>query len=67
MDLIIIYLVGVIAAWFLLRKFRRNDKVNDHWTAICLCVIVSAISYIGCVIAIILLITEVKSKPPKWL
>jgi len=73
MIYLIIYLIGFIAVWFLLKWWRnKNPHVYDSWGDIAVSFIFSLFSWLGFIVGgiIILRVQYDKDdlpKPPKWL
>ena len=71
---IIIYLIGAILAYYLLRYISRKDEslYNPYgWERVLINLIISMFSFVVVFTVLLLLlvdkVADVKSKPPKWL
>lgn len=73
MKYLIIYLMGVIATWGVLKWWRNLDKeYYNTWGDIIFCVVFSLFSLAGLVISVVFIIVSLGNnnklpKPPKWL
>ena len=66
---IIIYFIGLVLFYLIMRKFKRNQlKEYYSWEEVLIQIVVSFTSWLGVIIWCIMSINiNLKANPPKWL
>ena len=70
----IIYLIGFILSYFLIKKARCKSE-DDHWAAVIITFMISLLSWYGVFMLLVAILSEKirgynpsnDRKPPKWL